>query len=551
MLKIQHENFKRMKTSIFLLGVLFWSVFVDAQTIAIKSKAKILACEAPFDKISVDMLNDESNFQQEMSLLPTTRIVDKKGNPLKPDNLTPGTEIELIGERINHKNVLREVKILTRWVGEETKLDGILELWDENSEIAVVDGQKVRLLPGTSIKGKSGLKGRKFGSFSEISLGNYMELEGVRQSDGIVSATDAVVWENNFDATDQELRAALGDQFSAQHLEAIPVPGDLKKYTEALDRGYIQFGDAQFKLYDNLKVQAYVNYVGNKIVPQWEKDIPFDAPERLRFRFYVIENPTFNAFALPNGMVFVHTALLTMLDNEAQLAAILGHEVAHATYEHAKERYKKQQAAKQFGEFADKALIVALKNMPQADIALAKLLTSDISQNGIQATVDMARTVSQLPPQTKNALSGLFSGLKGIASNDHSKERESQADRVGLFYMEQAGYDPREAAKVWKKFMDTTGDKKFMDQMNATARQWITTSNMYPYKNPLQSAGDFLVGKLAEKTLNNWFSSHPKATTRYRNLNQLVATNYAGEKVEEGMVNAEEYGEIKQLVIKN
>ena len=218
-----------MKTifSLLYIGFLLNMNPIFAQTMTIKGKAKVLECKAPFEKVSVDMLNDESNFQQEMSILPTTRIVDKKGNPLKPDNLTAGTEIELIGERINHKNVLREVKVLTKWLGEETKLDGILELWDENSGIAVVDGEKVRLLPGTSIKGKSGLKGRKFGGFSEISLGNYMELEGVRQSDGIVSASDAVVWENNFDATDQELRTALGDQFSAQHLVAIPVPGDL------------------------------------------------------------------------------------------------------------------------------------------------------------------------------------------------------------------------------------------------------------------------------------------------------------------------------------
>jgi Zn-dependent protease with chaperone function len=522
---------------------------VSAQNIPIKGKATILECKTPYDKVKVDMLGDESDFIQEMAILPDTKITDKKGNPVKLEDLPPGTKVELSGEKVSYKNQLREIKVTVKWAGETVELNGILEIFDVASSVAVIDGQKVKLAAGTTIKGDSKLKGKKFASFAEISLGNRVKCAGPRQVNGIINATSASVQENDFDATDQELRAALGDEFSAQNLESVPVPADLTKYTEALDRGYIQFGDAQFKLYDNLKVQAYVNYIGNKVVPQWQKDIPFEAPERLRFRFYVIENPTFNAFALPNGMIFVHTGLFSMIDNEAQFAAILGHEVAHATYEHAKERYESQKTNKMIGDLAETSLKLALKNIPDADIALAKLLTSDAAQTGIQATVEMARAINRLPPQTKNALKGLYLGLRGVASNNHSKERESQSDRVGLFYMQQAGYDPREASKVWKKFMETTGDKKMMEQMNIIAKQWLTTANMYPYKNPLQSAGDFVVGKMAEKALDNWFSSHPKATTRYRNLNQLVATNYAREDLSGAMVNEEEYKEIKKIII--
>ncbi len=538
-----------MKTffCLFCLGIFFETSLISAQNIPFKGKAKVLQCPAPYNIVTVDLLDDDDEFIRELEIRQETRITDKKGNPAIAESLAAGTEIEISGEKANYKNQLNEIKILTKWVGDEVELDGILELLNEETGIAVVDGQKVILAGGTTIKGESKLKGKKFSKFSEITLGNFMTCKGYRRADGVIYASSASVRENDFDATDRELRVALGDQFSARNLQSVTVPGDLKKYTDALDQGYIQFGDARFKLYDNLKVQAYVNYIGNKVVPQWQKDIPFDAPERLRFRFYVIENPTFNAFALPNGMVFVHTGLLTMLDNEAQLAAVLGHEVAHATYEHAKERYEKQKKVKMVGGLAETTLKLTLKNIPDADIALAKLLTSDAAQSGIQATAEMARAISQLPPQTKDALRGLYLGVKGIASNDHSKERESQSDRVGLFYMQQAGYDPREAARVWKKFMEKTGDKKFMEQMSITARQWLTTSNMYPYKNPFQSAGDFVVGKMAEKTLDNWFSSHPKAKTRYRNLNLLVATNYAG--VEEMIVNEEEYKEMKSMVI--
>ncbi len=519
----------------------------SAQNIAFKGKANILEFPSPYTVMKVDFIDNEKDFFQELQIRPDTKIIDKKGNPVLADNLIPGTEIEVVGEKVNYKNQVTEVKVTTRRLGDKVELDGLIEFYDPESGIAVIDGEKVKLAPGVAIKGLSKLKGKKFLAFSEISLGNFMTCEGVRQADGIIYATIATVKENEFDAYDQELRAALGDEFSANNIAPVPVPADLKQYTDALDQGYVQFGDAKFKLYDNLKVQAYVNYVGNKVVPQWQKDIPFDAPERLRFRFYVIENPTFNAFALPNGMVFVHTGLLTMLDNEAQLAAVLGHEIAHATYEHAKERYekkKKTEAAKTLGWNIFRATL----KVSDDDAFLARLLTSDVAQQGFDLTAKMAYELQKLPPQTKGAVRGLYLGMKGIASNDHSKEKESQSDRVGLFYMEQAGYDPREAANVWKKFMDLTSDENFVSKMNSTTKEWLTTSNMFPYKNPMQAAGDFIIGQMANKAMDNWFSSHPKATTRYRNLNQLVKTNYAKDDFSGMMVNVEEYMEVKALL---
>ncbi len=519
----------------------------SAQNIAFKGKANILEFPSPYTVMKVDFIDNEKDFFQELQIRPDTKIIDKKGNPVLADNLIPGTEIEVVGEKVNYRNQVTEVKVTTRRLGDKVELDGLIEFYDPESGIAVIDGEKVKLAPGVAIKGLSKLKGKKFLVFSEISLGNFMTCEGVRQADGIIYATIATVKENEFDAYDQELRAALGDEFSANNIAPVPVPADLKQYTDALDQGYVQFGDAKFKLYDNLKVQAYVNYVGNKVVPQWQKDIPFDAPERLRFRFYVIENPTFNAFALPNGMVFVHTGLLTMLDNEAQLAAVLGHEIAHATYEHAKERYekkKKTEAAKTLGWNIFRATL----KVSDDDAFLARLLTSDVAQQGFDLTAKMAYELQKLPPQTKGAVRGLYLGMKGIASNDHSKEKESQSDRVGLFYMEQAGYDPREAANVWKKFMDLTSDENFVSKMNSTTKEWLTTSNMFPYKNPMQAAGDFIIGQMANKAMDNWFSSHPKATTRYRNLNQLVKTNYAKDDFSGMMVNVEEYMEVKKLM---
>lgn len=538
-----------MKPIQLLIVINLFVHFSFGQSIPFKGNAKVLECSLPNKVIKFDLISEEGNdFIITLPIDGTTKIVDKKGKPIDIKDILPGTSVELQGEKVNYKTQVKEVKILTPWIGEEIELDGVFEAYNVETKIATVDGQKVKLGEGVVIKGISKFKGSKYSLFSDVSFGNFIECKGLRDASGTIIATKASVSENEYDKYDKELRSALEGEFSDEHLTPLTVPKELEKYTNSLHGGYVRFGDAKFKLLDNLKVQAYVSYVGNKVVPQWQKDIPFDAPERLRFRFYVIENPTFNAFALPNGMVFVHTGLLAVLDNEAQLAAVLGHEAAHATYEHAKERYEIQQKREKVFEIGETALNLALQNIPDADIKLARLLTSDLAQDGIQATIDMAKAITSLPPQTKEALKGLYLGIKGIASNGHSQDRENQSDRVGLFYMQQAGYDPRQAAEVWRKFMDTTAKTSVVDTLHNIAKEWMITADMYPYKNPLQSAGDYVIGKMAEKLLDNWFSSHPKAKTRYRNINLLVATNYNTSEKDEGIVGEEEYKEIKKLV---
>lgn len=494
------------------------------------------------------MLDDESDFIREMVILPETKIRDKKGNPAKTESLVPGTTVKLAGNKVNYQNLLTELTIQTEYVGNTIEMEGIIEAFDPATGVAVVDGYRLKMAEGAVIKGMDKFKGQKFTGFNTITLGGFMILEGARRNDGIVYATKGTLAENEFTESERELSAMLASEFSDKNIKPIAVPDDLKVLASSLDQGYVQFGDARFKLAENLKLQAYVNYIGNKVVPQWQKDIPFDAPERIRFRFYVIENPTFNAFALPNGMIFVHTGLLAMLDNEAQLAAVLGHEVAHVTHEHAKLRYEKQKKTGEMKEAGNLVLKVALKNYTESDILLAKLLASDFVRFGVENTVKLVQAVESLPPQTKNAIRGLATGLKGIASNEHSKEKEGQSDRVGLFYMQQAGYDPREGPKIWKKFMDLTGDGNFLTQMKKTTQDWLTTSNLYNYPNPLASAGDLIVGKVVDSATDNWFSSHPKAKTRFRNLNQLVAANYAKTDLSGAVVGAEEYKEIKMMV---
>jgi predicted Zn-dependent protease len=173
--------------------------------------------------------------------------------------------------------------------------------------------------------------------------------------------------------------------------------------------------------YKNPEVEAYVRDIGMSVVPEWSK-------KQFNFQFQVISDPSLNAFALPDGSIFVHTGLLARVENEAQLAAILGHEVAHVTERHGAQGYKKQ-------------MTTFIPAIIGAEVAGAKV--SDKSDNPF---VRMA-TQAGLTLAVSAAVSG------------YGRTHEDQADRVGLRYAVEAGYDPAPAPGVWDIFNQTYGDE--------------------------------------------------------------------------------------------
>ncbi|MBX3607097.1 MAG: M48 family metallopeptidase [Piscinibacter sp.] len=125
-------------------------------------------------------------------------------------------------------------------------------------------------------------------------------------------------------------------------------------------------------------------------------------------RVYPVRTPFFNASMAPNGMMQVWSGLLLRVENEAQLAGVIGHELGHYLQRHLLERLRDLKARSAFGAF-------------MSMFGLAGLV------------VQMA------------SLAGAFA---------FSRDHEREADRIGLALMRQAGYDPREAAKVWANLLD-------------------------------------------------------------------------------------------------
>ena len=128
-----------------------------------------------------------------------------------------------------------------------------------------------------------------------------------------------------------------------------------------------------------------------------------------------------NAFCLPGGKIVVYTGILPYAHDEAGLAAIISHEVAHAVARHGGERLSQQ---------------LALRG---AVLAGGEVLKKE------DGTIDQ---------KTKMLLGALGLGATVGVILPYSRTHESEADQIGQMYMARAGYDPKEAINLWKRMSD-------------------------------------------------------------------------------------------------
>jgi len=145
-------------------------------------------------------------------------------------------------------------------------------------------------------------------------------------------------------------------------------------------------------------------------------------------RVVVVRDPTLNAFALPGGRLFVHTGLLSAVQNEAQLAAILGREIAHVAGRHA----------------------LAAARAARSTPALAVVASLARTISGTTAAARESAGAPVLGP-TANVVLGLRLPLATLAAVDgYGADREQAADAGALERLVRAGYDPAEAPRAFR-----------------------------------------------------------------------------------------------------
>lgn len=186
----------------------------------------------------------------------------------------------------------------------------------------------------------------------------------------------------------------LGEITSA--LDAAFIPASAEEEQEAgRDAAAILLGAAP--VLDDPALNGYVNHVGRWVA------LHSDRPD-LNWRFAVLDDPDVNAFAAPGGYVFITKGMLARLNSEAELAGVLGHEIAHVTEKHHLNAMRKQAGMKLVGIAASAAL----------------------EEEGYE--------VDQLAPLMKAA--------KNMYSRGLDRKDEYRADLLGVVLAARAGYDP-------------------------------------------------------------------------------------------------------------
>ncbi len=292
-------------------------------------------------------------------------------------------------------------------------------------ECVVADGQKVCPAPGCKFKG-----GDKTKDLGAAALGSELKAKGKRLDDGTLLAREI------------ETKANGEGLFE----------GDIRSVTNAAETRARQSGrfweDAEQTksvgaLHESGPQVERVRRIVDSLLP------PYLHPEGIRI--YVIENKEWNAFAMGNYSIYVFTGLLEAMDDD-EVAIVVGHELVHASHEHSRKQFKRD-------------MWVQL------------------------AALGVIAASSKIEDDKKRQVLQLATGLAAIAyKNGYGRGMEDQADRVGLRYAYEAGYDITKGPRLWQRFADKYGE--------------------------------------GDKITNFFFSDHSQSAARATKLEREIAFNY-------------------------
>ena len=157
----------------------------------------------------------------------------------------------------------------------------------------------------------------------------------------------------------------------------------------------------EYGAYDNAALQQYVNEVGQRLARASHRP-------NIEYHFLVVDSPEVNAFALPGGYVYITRGILAYLNSEAELAAVLGHEIGHVTARHSVQQISASTAA-------------------QVGASLLQIFVPQMSGGLGDTAINL---------------------LGGALLSGYGREHELEADRLGAEYLARTGFDPQAMVKV-------------------------------------------------------------------------------------------------------
>jgi predicted Zn-dependent protease len=250
--------------------------------------------------------------------------------------------------------------------------------------------------------------------------------------------------------------------FAVSILVPARVLGITVKEEEEMSRKMLELIQKHFEIVDNPLIVNYVEKIGDRILATLPEQ-PF------KYHFYVIKQDVYNAFATPAGHIFIYTGLINAMEEEEELAGILGHEIAHVYCRHISQKI----------EHSKKVGLATL-----AGVAAGVLL-------GVGGAGEAASAVT---------MGSVAAGQS--AELAYSRENEMQADEVGLRFITEAGYSVDGLLKILKKIRSKTwfGSEQIptylmthpaVEDRISYISSWLETYNKTSKPIPLVNQEDF------------------------------------------------------------
>lgn len=355
-----------------------------------------------------------------IELTPASRVLSKDAageHPSNPEELSPGMLVEAEGQWLDKHRFFAE-KLMVELREDDKKIHGSAYLQEEPMDSARIaagesselklDGYWLDLDNATKrawnpAKAGESLATKTSGQNAALA-GYHVRYSGTRRKDGRIEAEELELGPP----------APPDDYKMPHHLEVLRAQ-DPQTGIDVLEFRQGNKIHGRMKLLAERSVQEYVSHLGDSLIPEGANG----ARQPIEFRFFVVEDPEINAASLPDGTLLINTGLLGVLENEAQLAFVLSHEMAHVLQVHYRREIEETRGSR-------------------IGLTIA----------GVAAGVFIGNA-------------GVFMAQIGIASvvNGHQRDLENQADRLGLQNVIEHGYDPREAPNLSRIIINRYGDR--------------------------------------------------------------------------------------------
>jgi len=227
---------------------------------------------------------------------------------------------------------------------------------------------------------------------------------------------------------------ALIISFSVISCSKVPITG--RKQLKLLPNSMLlQMGEANYATFlkDNPAVHpptresAEVTAVGVRVSQAVDRFMNDNGMSKniagYKWEFNIVDSKDINAWCMPGGKVVVYTGIMPLVKDDAGLAVVMGHEIAHAIANHGNERMSQQLA---------------------------------IQLGGISLAVAM----QQKPQQTQDIFMASYGVASTLGSLAYSRQHELEADKLGLIFMAMAGFDPARAVSFWQEMARASAANK-------------------------------------------------------------------------------------------